>query len=231
MTENNLILLPGLLCDAALWQHQTTALSAHLTCHVPDMTGHDSVHSLAASILATAPPQFGLAGLSMGGYVAMEIMRLAPHRVSRLVLSDTVAHPDSDSRKQARQALIKLAGTGKFKGVTPRLLPQLLHPDNLENTAITGVIFEMAARIGQHGFVQQQHLIMSRPDSRPDLPHYTVPTLVMVGEQDSLSTPVVMTDMAALIPGARFEIIPHAGHLPPLEQPDLVTRLLVEFLT
>ncbi|MBP7252396.1 MAG: alpha/beta fold hydrolase [Alphaproteobacteria bacterium] len=227
---SHLILLPGLLCDAALWHAQSQSLAEAWQVTVPSLAMHNNLPDLAAQVLATAPPHFSLAGLSMGGYVAMEIMRQAPERVTRLALFDTSARPDTPEQREKRQGLIRLSQTGKFKGVTPRLLPMLIHPSNLENHAITETVLGMAARIGQEGFERQQTAILGRIDSRPSLPAIRCPTLVVVGAEDQLTPPEIAHETAGLIPQAQVTIIPHCGHLPPLEQPERTTELLRHWL-
>lgn len=225
-----LVLLPGLLCDDALWAHQRQYLADIAEVRVPDLTGHDSVAALAADVLAWAPPRFALGGLSMGGYVALEIMRQAPARVERLALIDTTARADSPETVERRKALIQLSRMGKFKGVTPRLMPMLLHPDHLDDPVITGTVMAMAERIGQAAFVRQQTAILTRPDSVADLPGIACPTLVVVGREDTLTPPDRAWEMATAIPDARFEVVERCGHLPPLEQPEVMTGLLRDWL-
>lgn len=226
-----LVLLPGLLNDAALWSHQT----AHLgdlagRIVVPDITLHANIGEIADAVLDQAPGDFALAGLSMGGYVALEIMRRAPERVQRLALLDTSPRADSDEQHRRRSGLIQLADIGRFKGVTPRLLPMLVHPDRLEDPAVTGPIFEMAARVGRDGFIRQQRAILSRNDSRDLLPAIVCPTLVVCGRQDQLTPLELSQEMAAAIPGAALEIVEDCGHLPALEHPGLTTALLRRWL-
>lgn len=176
MTET-LVLLPGLLNDATLWSRQVAGLS-HLVddIRVPDLTRHESVQELAAALLADVPGRFALAGLSMGGYVALEVMRQAAGRVERLALLDTSARADDEEQRRRRTGLIQLADMGRFKGVTPRLLPMLVHPDRLDDPDVTGPIFEMAGRVGRDGFIRQQKAILSRDDSRDLLPAIDCPT-------------------------------------------------------
>ena len=126
------LFIPGLLCDGRLWQAQAGHLAASHDVTIGDTRQDDSIAGMAARILAAAPPRFALGGLSMGGYVAMEIMRQAPGRVTHLILTDTMARLDSPESRQRRIDFIALAKLGKFKGVTPRLLPQLLAPASLE---------------------------------------------------------------------------------------------------
>jgi pimeloyl-ACP methyl ester carboxylesterase len=221
--------LPGLLCDRALWQFQIADLSDRAEFIVPDLTGSDGVAGLAAAVLAIAPQHFALAGLSMGGYVAFEVLRQAPERVTRVAFLDTSARPDSAAQARRRKGLIALSRTGSFKGVTPRLLPQLLHPDHIQ-LPIAGIVMEMAQRIGRDGFIRQETAILGRPDSRPDLANIAVPTLALVGASDVMTPPEVVREIAEGIPGARFQVIPDAGHLPPLEQPEAVTAALADWL-
>ncbi len=225
-----LVLLPGLLCDALLWRHQSDNLTDIATPSVADLTEADSVGGLARAVLTAAPPRFALAGLSMGGYVAFEIMRIAADRVMKLALIDTAARPDTAEQSARRRGLIQLSEMGDFKGVTPRLLPLLVHPDRVADPRIAVPVQEMAMRIGQAAFARQQTAIMNRPDSRPDLPKIACPTLVLCGRQDALTPPPLAEEMAAAIPGARLTIIENSGHLSPLEQPEAVTRAMRDWL-
>jgi len=224
-----LLLLPGLLCDAALWRQAAADLAPVATCIIADVTRDDSLAAMAERALALAPPRFALAGLSMGGYLAFEILRRAPDRVTRLALFDTSARPDTPLQARRRRGLMALSRAGAFRGVTPRLLPQLLHPENLDGP-IGAAVSAMAARVGRDAFLRQQAAILGRPDSRPDLAGITVPTLVAVGEQDALTPPDRAREIADGVPGARFALIPGAGHLPPLERPAAVTALLRAWL-
>ncbi len=224
-----LLFLPGLLCDARLWRDQVAAL-AEARAIVADLTHDKSVGAMAERALRAVPEgPIAVCGLSMGGYVAMEIVRRAPGRVTRLALFDTSARPDTPEQTRRRRALLALSESGMFRGVTPRLLPQLLHKDNLDGP-LGPEVMAMAERVGRPAFHRQQRAIMHRPDSRPDLPRIAVPTLVGVGEGDTLTPPELAEEMAALIPGARLARIPDAGHLPPMEKPDAVTGLLRDWL-
>lgn len=225
-----LILLPGLLCDDALWQYQLSALGEFAAPAVADLTCSESIAGMAAAVLAAAPPRFALAGLSMGGYVAFEVWRQAPGRVLRLALLDTSARADADVQRERRRGLIELASLGRFKGVTPQLLPLLLHPANLREPFI-GIVTEMAERIGHDAFVRQETAILGRPDSRPSLATITVPTLVICGVEDRLTPPGLAEEIAAGIPEAELVLIEGAGHLSTLEQPEPVNRAMIEWLT
>ncbi|GAB4191552.1 MAG: alpha/beta hydrolase [Thalassobaculales bacterium] len=225
-----LLLLPGLLCDAALWAAQAAAFSAKRTVAVASLTHHETVAGMAARALAEAPPRFALAGLSMGGYVALEIMRQAPERVERLALLDTAARPDTPEQVERRQGLIQLAEMGKFKGVTPRLLPLLLHRDRLDEQPLTEAVMAMAERVGKSAFIRQQKAIMSRPDSRPDLPRIACPALVLCGRQDALTPLDRAEEIAAGIPGSTLVVVEECGHLSTMERPAAVNAALADWL-
>ena len=211
--------------DDTLWRHQVEHLRDTLTVSVADVTRDDTIAGMADRILADAPPRFALAGLSLGGYVAQEIMRRAPERVERLALVATNARADNEEQRQNRTAPIKLADVGKFKGVTPRLLPSFVHPDRLNDPAVAGVVMEMAERVGQEAFVRQQQAIMARKDGRADLEAIRIPTLILAGRQDLLCPPKVQEEMAARLSNARLVFVEDCGHLPPLERPHATTAV------
>lgn len=225
-----LVLVPGLLCDAAVWAHQIAYMEDVADCHVGDTRRDDSIDGMARTILNAAPDSFALAGLSMGGYVALEIMRQAPERVTRLALLDTAATPDDEERRAYRRDLIKLAETGEFKGVAPRLLPQFIHADRLQDGNLTDAVMEMTQRVGKEAFVRQQTAIMERIDSRPSLGEIRVPTLVLCGRQDILTPVERHEEIAAAIPSARLSIIEDSGHLTTMESPQAVTVMMRDWL-
>lgn len=230
MMRQTLILLPGLLCDGTLWTHQTTYLADITEPQVIDLTREDSIAGMATRVLNAAPDSFALAALSMGGYVALEIMREAPERVSRLALLDTSARADTREQKRRRRGLIGLAHSGKFKGVTPRLMPQLIHADRLDDAELCDAIIGMATRIGQDAFVRQETAILGRIDGRHRLAEITCPTLLVYGRQDALTPLDHGEEMAASIPRARLAIIEECGHLSTMERPHAVTALLRDWL-
>ena len=160
-----LILLPGLLHDHRLWTHQAAALADIATISVPDLTQDDHLDAMAMRVLANAPARFALAGLSMGGYVAMAIHRLAPERVERLALLDTTARPDTPEQTERRLEAIRVAKAGGFSKIMPSMLPMLVHPDRLRDEAITGLAKEMAAAVGPDGFERQQTAWCSPPSA------------------------------------------------------------------
>ncbi|HTH27278.1 MAG TPA: alpha/beta hydrolase, partial [Sphingobium sp.] len=176
---SDLVLLPGLICDERLWRDVIAGLGGRAT--VADLTQDDSMAAMAARTLANAPARFALAGLSMGGYVAFEIMRQAPERVTHLALLDTSARPDTEERRETRRKGIEMIGQGKFIGVSRGLLGQLVARHHL-GTPLAEEVQAMSERVGQEAYIRQQVAIMNRVDSRPTLAQIKVPTLVGVGE-------------------------------------------------
>lgn len=225
-----LLLIPGLLCDADLWAHQRIHLANIADIRVADVTKHDTIEGMAQDALSIAPANFALAGLSMGGYVAHAIMAIAPERVTRLALLDTSAIADSPDAVERRKALIEMSKVGKFRGVTDRLLPLLVHADRLTDTVLTGRVKEMAEHVGPESFFRQQTAIMGRTDRRHQLAGYAVPTLVMCGREDTLTPLALHEDMADAIPGARLAVIEACGHLSTMERPHAATALLRDWM-
>lgn len=225
-----LALLPGLLLDRSFWRHQEAALADLAEPWIADFSTQDSIAAMARSVLEAMPERFALCGLSMGGYVALEIMHLAPERVERLALLDTKAHPDSPEVTARRRGLMELARKGQFKGVTPKLLPLLIHESRLADTALTADLMAQAERIGLEGFLRQQKAILTRSDARPWLAGIRCPTLVLCGRQDVLTPVADLTEIAAGIPDARLVVIEDCGHLPPLEKPEETNRHLRRWL-
>ncbi|MHA3048951.1 alpha/beta fold hydrolase [Acinetobacter sp. ANC 4639] len=223
------VFIPGLLNDEKLWQHQANALSQQAQVIIADLSKDDNLSAMAQRILQQAPEKFALVGLSMGGYVAFELLRQAPERVIKLALFDTSARPDSITSAKHCQATINSIQMGKFMGVTNKLLPQIIHPSRVHDP-IGEEIKAMAQRLGGHTFLNQQKAILGRIDSRPFLANIHIPTLVAVGEND-LVTPVKLAqEMHEGIPNSQLHIFKHCGHLPPLECPEETTALLKHWL-
>jgi pimeloyl-ACP methyl ester carboxylesterase len=226
-----LILVPGLTCTAALWAPQIAALAKHATVSVADHSSHDTMAGIARLILAHAPQRFALAGLSMGGYIAFEIMRQAPDRVTRLALLDTSAKPFDQTQTPGRQALVALARSEGMEAALRKLLPVFLHPAHLKDEALVATVLEMGRDTGPDTFERQQAALMSRPDSRPTLATIRCPTLVLTGAQDLLTPVAEHEAIATGIAGSKLVIIPDCGHLSTLEKPEAVNHALAAWLT
>ena len=186
---------------------------------------------IAKRIVVDAPPRFALAGLSMGGFIALAMMRLAPERIDRLALLNTNARSDAPERRAEREKFIALAQAGKIAEINDILTPRYLHPSRHKDLAFRKIIDEMAQDTGVDGFVRQQRAIMGRPDSRPVLSAIRCPTLVLVGDADAATPPDMSREIAGGIPGARLVIVTQCGHLSTLEQPQAVNAALTEWLT
>ncbi len=231
MAKSKLVLVPGLLCDAQLWRAQVEDLSDVADMWVADHTRSDTMAGVARDVLRDAPfENFALAGLSMGGYIALEIMRQAPQRVLKLALLDTAARGETPEQSERRNGFIELAERGKFLGVTEALLPLLVHPSRLADRPLTDAIKLMAKNVGKEAFVRQQRAIMSRAESRALLASIKCPTLVLCGRQDQLTPVEVSEEIAAGIIGARLEVIEHCGHLATMECPAEVNRAMRDWL-
>ena len=220
--RQTLILLPGALCDAALFRHQIAGLADIADVRVGDLTRDETVGAMAARALAGLTGRFALAGLSLGGYVALEIMRRAPERVTRLALLDTAARTggsESDTPIAAR-----------VDGALP-VMSLLVHPMRLSDRRLTTILAAMADRVGRKAFHRQQQASQRRPDSWGNLKAIGCPTLLLTGRQDRLAPPELQQAMAAAIEGARQIVIEECGHLSPLERPEAVTKALREWLS
>jgi pimeloyl-ACP methyl ester carboxylesterase len=225
-----LILLPGLLCDSGLWRAQATALADIAAVEVADLTRDDSIAAMARRVLGAAPPRFALAGLSMGGYVAQEIMRQAPERVSRLALLDSSSRADTPEQTARRRTLIDLARKNDVLGVVPLLWPGYVHAARQDDGALLEDFTAMTRRVGGAAFLRQQQAIMARPDGRSDLARIAVPALVLCGREDAVTPLAWHEEMAALIPGAELVVIERCGHLSTMERPAEVSAALRRWL-
>jgi pimeloyl-ACP methyl ester carboxylesterase len=222
------LLIPGLMATPRLYADQLPALWRLGPVMVADHRGADSMKGLAEAILADAPPRIRLLGLSMGGYIAFEIVRQAPQRITALALLDTSARPDAPEQSQTRRDQITLAHEHGMSAVADGLYPRLVHPDRGQDEALRQVVREMAEDTGADAFARQQLAIMTRPDSRPGLAAIDCPTVVMVGNQDQITPPPVAEEMAGGIGKARLVVIPDSGHLSTLERPQVVTAALMD---
>lgn len=229
MALPQLILIPGRLNDDGLWRHQVEALTDVCRPVVADVTRGRSFAELAASVLSMAEDTFALAGFSFGGIVAMDMVRQAPERIRRLALLDTTMMPDTPETLAARRKTADMAERAtRFHGFSDQLAGAYLSPQNRENAELVAEIRAMTERLGADVFARQTRL--PRPDNRDALASLTCPVLVACGEEDVLTTPERHREMATLIPGADLVMIPDAGHMTPLEQPEAVTEALQNWL-
>jgi pimeloyl-ACP methyl ester carboxylesterase len=225
-----IVLVPGLNCSARLYSEQIPALWRFGPVQIADHTRDNSMAAIAARVLATAPPRFALAGLSMGGYIALTMTRLAPERVLKLALLDTSARPETPEQTARRKPQSALAEEGRFAEVPALQFPFFVHRNRQNDEALRQRVRTMAEETGAEAFLRQQRAIVARGDARPLLPAIKCPTMVLVGDGDELTPPALSEEIAAGIAGARLVVVPDSGHLSTMEQPHAVNRALGEWL-
>ena len=225
-----IVLIPGLLGSPRLYAEQIPHLWRLGPVTVADHTRDESMAGIARRILSAAPPRFALAGISMGGYISFEVLRLAPERVLKLALLDTTARPDLPGQSEVRRAQIAQVQSSGFDPMITEAFPTWVHPARRDDQALRAVAFAMANDVGVDGFARQQRANIGRADSRPSLASIRCPTLVLVGEEDGLTPPDRAAEIARGIPDSRLVRIPDCGHMSVLEQPRKVTEALLEFL-
>ena len=225
------VLVAGLNCSARLYSEQIPALWQFGPVMVADHRRDDSMAAMARRILAAAPQRFALVGLSMGGYIAFEIMRQAGSRVAKLALLDTGARGEVAERTAQRKPLIELARTGRFAEILDSQYPTLVHRSRHGDAALKATVRVMNEETGADAYLRQQQAIIDRPDSRPGLAAIGCPTLVLVGDSDEPTPPELAREMAAAIPGSSLVVVPDCGHLSTLERPQAVNAALVELMT
>ena len=234
MAAATVFFLPGLLEDADAFRQQIDAIGPRASCAVADLTRSETIADLARDVLAQAQSHEGKLSLvahSMGGYVALELMRRAPGRIERLALLNTHARPDSPESTQNRRRLMELAQKD-FPAVIRSLLPKLMLAAHLDDTlGMVGIVTGMALGVGKEAFLRQERAIIGRADSRPHLAAIACPTLVVAARDDQLMPVEVLQELARGIPGARLEVLEDCGHMATIERPAEVSKLLVEWLT
>ena len=233
-TKPTLFLLPGLLCDAGIWQHQSAALGEMAEIVVPDFRFARSITGMAEIVLNGAPEHFSVAGHSMGGRVATEIMRRAAERVVGLALLDTAYKPlqpgEAGEREKAERAgYVHIAQTQGMRAMARTWLQKMVHPSRLTDAPLVESIVEMMGRKTPEIFAGQIKALLGRPDATPVLAAIRCPTLVLCGREDAWSVVDVHRDMAARIPNARLVIIEDCGHMATMERPYRVTAALAEW--
>lgn len=225
-----LVLLPGMMCDARLFSPQIAAFSGERPIHVVPMIGRQNVTEIAQDILTSCPPSFALAGLSMGGIVAMEMMRIAPGRVSRLALLDTNPLAERPEVAAGRASQIEAARQGRLRAVMRDEMKPRYLADGPNTGAILDLCMAMAETLGPQVFVDQSITLRERPDQCETLRNVNVPTLILCGESDGLCPVERHELMRDLVPGSTLVVVPEAGHLPVLENPLATNDALAEWL-
>lgn len=226
------VLLPGLGCDERLWQPVGTRLQDRFTVIYPRTWGRHNLAEAAVELAdllddAAGRPA-GVAGLSMGGYLALELLRLAPEKVRAVALVDTTAFADDPERAAKRRQVLRLLEAGQFPEVLGAFAASVLAPSHADEGPALDLVLAMGRELGPEVFAAGVEAILRRVPYEDVLGLIRVPTLILCGEHDTLTPPDVARRMAAQVPGARLEVVPGAGHLSPLENPEPVARALAE---
>lgn len=224
------IFIPGLICSADLFAAQLAGLDHPVAPRIADTLERDSLAGMAAAALENTEGMVVPVGLSMGGYVALEMVRQAPERVRGVGLLSTAYGTDTDERRAQREATIRMAQSDSFRGVTRHLLKSFLSPAAMQDDALVARVIAMAESVGRENFVRQQQAILARRGQADTLRGLQVPALVLCGSFDTLTPPHISEEMAALAPDAELVILEDVGHLSTMEAPEAVTASLNAFL-
>jgi pimeloyl-ACP methyl ester carboxylesterase len=230
-----LVLLPGLMCGDAFWQPLKAGSPASLRCQTVDYGDADSITAMAQVALAAAPPVFALAGHSMGGRVALEMARLAPARIQKLILMDTgylprAAGEKGETEKASRMALVDVAQKDGVRAMCAQWVKAMVHPDRLADKALLEAITVMFEQKSADRFLRQQTALLNRPDGSPVLASLKMPCLMLCGRQDSWANVAQHQAMQALAPHAQLAVIEDAGHMVLMERPAPTIEAILKFL-
>ena len=226
MSKIPLVLIPGLLCDSAAWEYQTKHLADIAIPTVISFHGENTPEKMVQAILKQSPHQFALAGHSMGGWLALEVMRHAPARAIKLCLLNTTASPDSPDKLQRRKQMIQTVEHGKFHELAMQLSDGFILQQRIKKP-----LQEMFFRSGASRFINDQTAMIQRSESFSILPTIKIPTLIIHALQDQLFSLAEHEEMASLIPNAQLALIEDSGHMSPMEQPQAITTLMRLWLT
>ena len=226
-----LVLIPGLACDGAMWRHQLDALPAHHQTRVTDVhMRHGTIQAMARALLDELPGDLILCGASMGGIVAMEAIRQAPQRIKGLALLGTNARPETDDVRKLRQLAVTLFESGRAAEVLRANVPLAFHASRSSDAVLVRTYLDLVLRAGVRQLVDQNRAIMARPDARVHLPSITCPVLVLCGDSDQLTPPECSQEIATLVPRARLVLLPECGHMLTMERPNEVNAALLAWL-
>jgi len=225
--KEQLLMIPGTLCDAGLFKHQITGLKNIANCKVVSNSSSDDMRVVAANIIKEADDTFSILGLSYGGILAFEIWRQAPDRINKLILLNTNYKKPSKTTETNQKRFVEMAEKGQLKQVTTDILiDAMLHPEHAKNEQLRQAVLQMALNIGEEGFYKQVKAQLARPDSSKNLKNITCPTLIITGREDNICPLDLHKEMEQMIPKATLKIIEHCGHLSTMEQPDKVNNAI-----
>jgi pimeloyl-ACP methyl ester carboxylesterase len=226
----SLVLLPGLAADAAMWRAQLAGLRDWQPIVSDAHMRQASIEATAAAVLQEHAGPLVLCGASMGGMVAMEAARQAPHRIRGLALLGTTAQPENAQMRQLREDAIALFAQGRLREVIEPNVGFAFHPDHARDPALVQRYLDLVLRAGADQLIRQNRAVIARPDARLHLPRLECPVLVMCGEDDQLTPPEHAREIAALVPHAQLALLPRCGHMLTMEQPDAVNAALAQWL-
>ena len=227
---NHHVMIPSQLCTEAVWRHQIPVLGKFGTTAVLVQRDYETIEDMARDVLAKSPARFGLLAHGMGGFVALEVLRLAPERVTRMALFSSIAQNDSPAATARRMGYQKLVDEGRYDLVVEERVPIVINPARAKDEALLAEVRGMAADTGADVFQRQQKAIMARRDNRPVLAQIKCPVMLVIGRYDGVFSPQQIEEaMVSQIPGARYEIIEDCGHMAQIERPEEVNRLIREF--
>ncbi|TAE39033.1 MAG: alpha/beta fold hydrolase [Runella slithyformis] len=227
-----LLMIPGTLCDATLFEPQIAALSDLAHCQVVNHSVADNLVEVARHILCQTEGHFAVMGLSYGGIIAFELWRQAPHRISKMILLNTNHRLPSETTRATQQRFLGMAALGEFRAITTDFLKDaMLHPKHAALPEMREKVLKMAINTGEEAFFSQIKAQLNRPDSTPDLPHIQCPVLVVTGREDKVCTPQIHQEMVSLMPNAMLAILEECGHLSTLEQPHSLNEIIRKWWT
>jgi pimeloyl-ACP methyl ester carboxylesterase len=225
-----LYLLPGLMCDETVWSEVAGSLRGGAEVWTPGLFDFDNLQDMALAVLAVAPERFAVAGHSMGGRVALEILALAPHRVERIALLDTGAHLPAAAETESRQRLVDLGVREGMQAVCDAWLPPMLHPSRIDDVQLVEPLAAMVGRCPPEVLRRQQTALLNRPDGNTRLPLVTMPCALIVGRQDRWSPPAQHEAIRERVPHATLTLVEDCGHMAPCERPTEVAAALAAWL-
>lgn len=232
MNEHKLVLIPGQLSTARMWLPVAAALQNRAAVSIADQNraGADNVADIARDVFAQCPPRFALAAHGMSGFIAFEMLRQDPSRITALTLAGTLAPADNEAQTARRQRYLELVRAGKFAEIIDERIPVVVHPARRGSAEVEGVVRQMAIDTGAETFVRQTRAIMGRPDSRPTLATIGCPTVLVWGRQDGMATEAHQAEMHQSIRGASLEVLEDTGHFCSLERPAKVAEIIGRLL-
>lgn len=229
-TKPTVLLLPGMLCDDAVWDAQIVALAPYFDVRVPVFRGFNSFAAMAEHARTMAPERFSVVAHSMGGRVAMELMRQVPFRIDQFILMDMGVHPVAAGEPERNRQLLDLAAHGGLEAVADHWIPFMVHPRRHADIELCEAIRAMVLRNQVSDLHGQLLAAQNRPDQRDYLPHIYHHTHIVCGEQDNWNPVNLHREMQVRLPSADLTVVPDCGHMVPMEEPELTTRLLLRWL-